>query len=55
VGQLFVFAVLSWLLSLAGVCACCIGVFPAMAVMRLAHAIIYTRISGRVGEAPEAP
>jgi uncharacterized membrane protein len=55
VGQLFVFAVLSWLLSMAGLCACCIGIFPMMAVLRVAHAVIYTRISGRVGEAPETP
>jgi uncharacterized membrane protein len=53
VGNLVVFAVLSWLICLAGLVACCVGFFPALAVVRLAHAIIYTRISGRTGEAAE--
>jgi hypothetical protein len=55
VGKLVVFAVLSWLLAVAGVCMCCVGFFPMMALTRLAEAIIYTRISGRIGEAPETP
>ncbi len=53
-GQLVVFGVLSGLLDLAGLCLCCVGFLPMMALTQLAQAIIYTRISGRVGEAAGA-
>lgn len=48
---LFGFMVLVFLLSLAGTMMCCVGLLPVMAVTRVAQAIIYTRISGRMGAA----
>jgi hypothetical protein len=48
---LFGFGVLAFLLTVAGLMLCCVGIFPVMAVTKVAEAIIYTRISGRMGAA----
>lgn len=48
---LFGYLILVFLLSMAGLLMCCVGILPVLAVTRLGLAIIYTRVSGRVGSA----
>ncbi len=48
-GNIFLFGLLSMLVILGGLLACCVGVFPAGAVVGLGAAIVYTRISGSTG------
>lgn len=52
-GKLFVLALYSIGVMILGLLACCIGTFPALAVMTLAQAIIYVRLTGT--EAPPPP
>jgi uncharacterized membrane protein len=56
-GSLFIFGLVAFGLAAAGVVACCVGVIPAGAVISIAMAIIYTRMSGRgaVAAAPQYP
>ncbi|NUO53380.1 MAG: hypothetical protein HOV80_31410 [Polyangiaceae bacterium] len=48
-GNIFLYGLLSLLVLIAGMIACCVGLFPAGAVVGLGMAIIYTRISGTTG------
>jgi len=58
-GNIFVFGLVVFGISLVGMLACCVGVLVAGAVASVAMAIIYTRLSGRGGAAappqPMAP
>ncbi len=58
-GQLFVYGLAATLLSVAGFCACCFGVFVAIPVLMIAAATIFDRLSGRGGliapQVPQAP
>lgn len=45
-GNIFVFVLLSGLIGIVGMLACCLGYFPAVAVAQLAEAVIYLRLSG---------
>lgn len=45
-GQFFIFYCVATAIYLAGMLACCVGVLPAGALVYLAWAIIYTRLSG---------
>jgi hypothetical protein len=58
-GNIFVFGLVVFGISLVGMLACCVGVLIAGAVASVAMAIIYTRLSGRGGAAappqPMAP
>jgi hypothetical protein len=45
------YLILVFFLTIGGLMMCCVGVFLVLAVTRLGMAIIYTRISGRVGSA----
>jgi uncharacterized membrane protein len=44
--NLFVFGLLAFVISLGGLMACCIGVFPAAAVIALGQIFIYERLVG---------
>ena len=46
-GQLFVLGLLLFLVALAGLAACCVGILAAIPLTSLAWVIAYTRISGR--------
>jgi uncharacterized membrane protein len=46
-GKMFVFGLAGMLVGLVGLAACCIGMYPAMAVLWVAFATIYLRRSGR--------
>jgi hypothetical protein len=46
-GSLFVFSLITILLAVAGLMACCLGLFVAMPVIAIATATVYLRISGR--------
>jgi hypothetical protein len=53
--KLFLFALASMLIAIAGVCACYIGLFVAVPVISIAFAEVYRRVSGRMGgESAEA-
>jgi hypothetical protein len=55
-GNLIVFGLVAFGLSLVGALACCVGVFVSGTVVSVAMAIIYTRLSGRGGAgAPPQP
>jgi uncharacterized membrane protein YgcG len=56
-GAYFLFALVIGLLQIAGVLACCVGVFVTVPLYFIAQAIVFLRISGRGGEiaAPMAP
>jgi uncharacterized membrane protein len=54
-GKLFGFGLLCFLIMIAGLAACCIGIIPATDLVYLAGAIVYTRISGRGVALPDAP
>jgi uncharacterized membrane protein len=58
-GNIFVFGLVVFGISLVGMLACCVGVLVAGAVASVGMAIIYTRLSGRGGAAappqPMAP
>ncbi len=45
--MLFLFILVCIGVALAGTVACCVGIFVASPLIYLAHAIIFTRISGR--------
>jgi hypothetical protein len=45
--KLFLFGFVAFFIAMGGVLACCVGVFPAVAITALAQAMIYVRISGR--------
>ncbi len=47
--NLFLFTLLVGLLAIAGMMACCVGLLPVIALSKVGEAIIYTRISGRMG------
>lgn len=49
VGNLLVLALLSWLINLAGVLACGVGMFVSMSVVYIAASLAYLYISGRMG------
>lgn len=53
-GNLFLLYLLGGLLGVAGAMACCVGIFPAQAVILLAEAIVYQRLSGTTGSGPAA-
>ncbi|MEO7110708.1 MAG: hypothetical protein ABI183_09740 [Polyangiaceae bacterium] len=46
-GKLFLFGFVAIFIMIGGIIACCIGVLPAAALLALAQAMIYVRISGR--------
>ena len=50
--NLFVLGFYSFGVMLLGVAACCIGIMPAVAVMSVAQAIVFTRLTGTVGQPP---
>lgn len=58
-GKLFVYVLAMIGLSLAGLAACCIGIYVAVPICSVGLAIIYTRLSGRLGSSmqggPPAP
>jgi len=45
-GALFLFSIVCFLLAIAGVMACCFGVFVTLPIAAVAMAIIYLRLSG---------
>lgn len=47
--NMFLFGLAGMALMIAGLLACCVGMFPAQAVLMTATAIIFTRVSGRSG------
>jgi hypothetical protein len=49
------FLLVSFLVALVGLAACCVGVIVAQAVIYVATAAIYTRVSGRTGAWHSAP
>jgi uncharacterized membrane protein len=51
-GKLFVFALLSFLLMIVGILFCCIGMYGAVGVVALGNAIIFTRLTGTMGQGP---
>jgi uncharacterized membrane protein len=54
-GNYFLFGLVGACLMIAGILACCVGELVAFPVFLVAQAIIYTRISGRMGAAVAAP
>jgi hypothetical protein len=46
-GKLFLFGFVAFFIYVGGMIACCIGIIPAAAIVALAQAMIYVRISGR--------
>jgi hypothetical protein len=46
-GKLFLFGFVAFFIFIGGMIACCIGILPAAAIVALAQAMIYVRISGR--------
>lgn len=46
-GKLFLLGIVGFLIVLVGIIACCIGAIPAAAIVTLANAIVFIRISGR--------
>jgi hypothetical protein len=52
-GKVLAFGVVDFLILLAGVLACCVGMLASAPLASLAIAVLYTRVSGRM--APEAP
>lgn len=53
--NIFLFGLVGFVLMLAGLLACCVGMFPAQAVLFVGTAIIFTRISGRTGFGTPSP
>jgi len=54
-GSLFVLGIYQFGVSLLGFAACCIGILPAAAVISVAHAVVFTRLTGTVGQPPSSP
>lgn len=54
-GKLFVLGLLSGLLVIAGILACCVGYFVAGSVTTIATGIVYLRVSGTALPSPMAP
>lgn len=54
-GKLFVLGIYSVGVIIVGLVACCIGMVPALAVVSVAQAIVYVRITGTDGVGPTAP
>lgn len=54
-GKVFVLMLYSFGVTLLGMLACCVGIFPAIAVITLAQAIVYVRVTGTEGVAPPPP
>jgi hypothetical protein len=54
-GQIFIFWLLSALVMVAGLAACCVGMYVALPVVMVAFATIYLRRSGRMGPGAFAP
>lgn len=48
-GALFVFGLVSMVVMLLGLAACCLGLYVALPVVMVAMATIYLRVSGRFG------
>jgi len=46
-GKIFLFYMLAVCVIIAGIAACCIGVYPALSVVWVALSIVYVRLSGR--------
>lgn len=53
-GSLFLFGIVGFLLAILGLIACCVGMFVVQAVLYVAWAIIFARISGRMGAGGDA-
>jgi len=54
--EVFVLAVLTFLVSLAGLAMCCVGIAAAYPLCMLAYAVAFTRLSGRMPpDAPQSP
>jgi hypothetical protein len=53
--HIFVFNLVSAAVLVAGVFACGVGLFAALAIVRIAEAVIYLRISGRAAPTSPAP
>jgi hypothetical protein len=53
--NIFVFGIAAIGVSLLGLVACCIGVYAAYAVISVAFAIAYLRVTGRLGDQRWAP
>lgn len=54
-GDVFVFSLLSAVVMIGGALACCVGMFAAAPIVMIAHAIVYTRMSGTVAATQEPP
>jgi hypothetical protein len=54
-GSLFVLLLYGIGVGLLGFLACCVGIMPAIAVVSVAHAIVFTRLTGTIGQPPVAP
>ncbi|MBI2396082.1 MAG: hypothetical protein HYV09_41345 [Deltaproteobacteria bacterium] len=50
-GKLFVLGLYSLGVALVGLLACCVGMLPAMAVISVAQAVVYVRLTGTDGAA----
>lgn len=50
--NLFILGFYSLGVMLLGLAACCIGVMPAVAVMSVAQAVVFTRLTGTTGQPP---
>ena len=51
-GDVFVFSLLGGLITLGGLLACCVGIFVAVPVVMVAHAIVYAKMSGTFSGGP---
>jgi hypothetical protein len=54
-GKLFVLGLYSFGVMIIGLLACCIGTMPALAVISVAQAIVYVRLTGTEGAGPPQP
>lgn len=54
-GSIFVYYLLSIVVALLGLLACCVGILVSNAVVHTATAILFTRLSGRGGAPPLSP
>ncbi len=54
-GKLFLLGLYSFGVMLLGLLACCLGMFPALAVITLAQAIVYVRLTGTESTAQPPP
>ena len=51
-GKIFVYGLLSILVLFAGMLCCCIGYYGALGVVMLGNAVIFTRLTGTMGQGP---